>query len=249
MSRHEIVIDSNAFENEIPDGMSPAGDGTFLEPQPLVQHDGSIGEGYKMVNPTIGGVVNRTGMFGYQDNFPRDVVAALPGQVTRIRMKFNREGRFVWHCHVLSHEDHEMMRILHVGPMPEHLDHMGGDHDMGGAEETPEDPTDDATANDDDAADDDETAVDDDDSSPEEHHSDDDEYKSESEGRRTFFFFHDDDEYHASDDDADQRTYFYFDGSSSSDSGSDDRRNLRATAAWVWNNGARTHARTQKRKR
>jgi FtsP/CotA-like multicopper oxidase with cupredoxin domain len=22
----------------------------------------------------------------------------------------------VWHCHILSHEDHEMMRVLHVGP-------------------------------------------------------------------------------------------------------------------------------------
>ena len=80
VSRHEIVIDSNAFENEIPDGMSPAGDGSYLEPQPLVQHDGSIGQGYRIANPTMGGLVNGTGLFGYQENFPRDVVAALPGQ-------------------------------------------------------------------------------------------------------------------------------------------------------------------------
>ncbi|MCW8995710.1 MAG: T9SS type A sorting domain-containing protein, partial [Psychromonas sp.] len=23
-----------------------------------------------------------------------------------------------WHCHILSHEDHEMMRPYHVGPLP-----------------------------------------------------------------------------------------------------------------------------------
>jgi spore coat protein A len=31
---------------------------------------------------------------------------------------FDREGRYVWHCHILSHEDHEMMRPYYVGPMP-----------------------------------------------------------------------------------------------------------------------------------
>lgn len=41
----------------------------------------------------------------------------LPGQVTRIKMRFDRPGRYVWHCHILSHEDHEMMRPYHVGPL------------------------------------------------------------------------------------------------------------------------------------
>jgi hypothetical protein len=27
-------------------------------------------------------------------------------------------GRFVWHCHILEHEDHEMMRPLLVVPEP-----------------------------------------------------------------------------------------------------------------------------------
>ena len=30
--------------------------------------------------------------------------------MTRIRAKFDRAGRYVWHCHLLRHEDNEMMR-------------------------------------------------------------------------------------------------------------------------------------------
>lgn len=38
----------------------------------------------------------------------------LPGEVTRIAATFDRAGEYVWHCHILSHEDHEMMRRLVV---------------------------------------------------------------------------------------------------------------------------------------
>jgi spore coat protein A, manganese oxidase len=43
---------------------------------------------------------------------PKDTVLAYPGEVTRIRARFDRPGNYVWHCHTLTHEDHEMMRPL-----------------------------------------------------------------------------------------------------------------------------------------
>jgi spore coat protein A len=48
----------------------------------------------------------------------KDTIVALPGEVTRVIAKFDRVGRYVWHCHILSHEDHEMMRPYEVLPIP-----------------------------------------------------------------------------------------------------------------------------------
>jgi FtsP/CotA-like multicopper oxidase with cupredoxin domain len=47
----------------------------------------------------------------------KDTVTAYPGEVTRIRAKFNTPGQFVWHCHIVSHEDNEMMRPYRIGPL------------------------------------------------------------------------------------------------------------------------------------
>ncbi len=47
----------------------------------------------------------------------KDTVVAYPGQVTRIRMQFDTPGQYVWHCHIVEHEDNEMMRPYRVGPM------------------------------------------------------------------------------------------------------------------------------------
>jgi len=48
----------------------------------------------------------------------KDTVQAHPGMVTRIIAKFEGyTGRYVWHCHILEHEDNEMMRPYDVvGP-------------------------------------------------------------------------------------------------------------------------------------
>jgi FtsP/CotA-like multicopper oxidase with cupredoxin domain len=50
----------------------------------------------------------------------KDTVVAYPGQVTRVRAQFNTPGQFVWHCHILEHEDNEMMRPYRVGPQQPH---------------------------------------------------------------------------------------------------------------------------------
>jgi spore coat protein A len=45
----------------------------------------------------------------------KDTVRADPGVVTRIIVPFEGyAGRYVWHCHILEHEDNEMMRPYEV---------------------------------------------------------------------------------------------------------------------------------------
>ena len=46
---------------------------------------------------------------------PKDTAQMLPGEATAFRAKFDRAGEYVWHCHILSHEDHEMMRRYTIG--------------------------------------------------------------------------------------------------------------------------------------
>ncbi len=51
----------------------------------------------------------------------KDTWIMYPGEVTRIIATFDMEGLYAWHCHILSHEDHEMMRPLYVGEMESHV--------------------------------------------------------------------------------------------------------------------------------
>jgi len=85
-----------------------------LVEQPLEQHNGSLGTGFRLEDISIDGPADPG--YEYVENAPKDMVTALPGQVTRVKATFDKPGRYVWHCHILSHEDHEMMRVLHVGP-------------------------------------------------------------------------------------------------------------------------------------
>lgn len=49
------------------------------------------------------------------ENGPKDVVRTDPGQITTIMMHFREHtGDYVWHCHILEHEDYDMMRPLIV---------------------------------------------------------------------------------------------------------------------------------------
>jgi hypothetical protein len=40
----------------------------------------------------------------------KDTVVAYPGEITTVKAKFDLEGLYVWHCHIVEHEDNEMMR-------------------------------------------------------------------------------------------------------------------------------------------
>jgi len=52
----------------------------------------------------------------------RDMVTANPGEVTRIKARFDTAGLYVWHCHIVEHEDNEMMRPYTVRYDPQNPD-------------------------------------------------------------------------------------------------------------------------------
>jgi spore coat protein A len=59
----------------------------------------------------------------------KDTVVVNPGEVVRVIATFDKVGAYVWHCHILSHEEHDMMRPLMVlddssGAMPMQLLNM-----------------------------------------------------------------------------------------------------------------------------
>jgi hypothetical protein len=46
----------------------------------------------------------------------KDSVIAYPGEITRVKATFDIDGLYVWHCHIVEHEDNEMMVPYCVGP-------------------------------------------------------------------------------------------------------------------------------------
>ncbi|WP_035056112.1 multicopper oxidase family protein [Desulfuromonas sp. TF] len=45
----------------------------------------------------------------------KDTVVAYPGEITTVKARFDIPGLYVWHCHIVEHEDNEMMRPYAVG--------------------------------------------------------------------------------------------------------------------------------------
>jgi spore coat protein A, manganese oxidase len=45
----------------------------------------------------------------------KDTAISYPGEVLRLQARFDTPGLYVWHCHILEHEDNEMMRPFCVG--------------------------------------------------------------------------------------------------------------------------------------
>jgi FtsP/CotA-like multicopper oxidase with cupredoxin domain len=130
IGRQDIVWDSHTIGPDDPSGeeedrvipnalySTAAGDGTYLETQSVVQHNGLLGNGFVVRNATASGTFKPMESEYVDGNSPKDMVTARPSEVTFIKAKFDKPGRYVWHCHILSHEDHEMMRVLLVGEEP-----------------------------------------------------------------------------------------------------------------------------------
>lgn len=85
-----------------------------IEAKENIAHDGST---------TLGGILKSITLRGEPQPPPvyargwKDTAPVFPNEVTRLIAKFDLSGRYVWHCHIPSHEDHQMMRPYYVGPM------------------------------------------------------------------------------------------------------------------------------------
>ena len=62
-------------------------------------------------------LIGRLKESGPEEKGWKDTYIMYPGEVTRIITTFEQEGLSAWHCHILSHEDHEMMRPYFIGDM------------------------------------------------------------------------------------------------------------------------------------
>jgi spore coat protein A len=89
-------------------------------PKMNMAHDGSMSMGGKLTNIKLKGKSTKPGL--YESGW-KDTGIMYPGEVTSVIAKFERLGEYVWHCHILSHEDNEMMRRFEVVPastLPKH---------------------------------------------------------------------------------------------------------------------------------
>ena len=62
----------------------------------------------QLIGPPISPAPNEQGW--------KDTYIVPPGHLARVKLRFDIPGRFVWHCHILSHEDWDMMRPFEVLP-------------------------------------------------------------------------------------------------------------------------------------
>lgn len=73
---------------------------------------GDVDPKYLVPNTVVGPLANETSL--------KDTVKANPGEVTRVLLKFLRfPGKFVYHCHILEHEENDMMQYMNItaGPL------------------------------------------------------------------------------------------------------------------------------------
>jgi FtsP/CotA-like multicopper oxidase with cupredoxin domain len=83
----------------------------------VVNREGLVRDDDEVVQPVqLDGVISLPAPW---ETGVKDTVVALPGQVTRVRATFSTPGQYVWHCHIVEHEDNEMMRPYRIGPVQE----------------------------------------------------------------------------------------------------------------------------------
>ena len=85
-------------------------------PQTQLEHDGGTGIGGYVLESSI--TLGSPEEPAPNEKGWKDTFIIPPGYMGKVIAKFDRPGRYVWHCHILSHEDHEMMRPFYVGPIP-----------------------------------------------------------------------------------------------------------------------------------
>lgn len=90
------IVDRQAFSGTvIPKVMSDGTQGAILDPESI-----------RFTAPPRAPRPHESGR--------KDTVIVFPGEVARVVATFRRPGEYVYHCHILSHEDHEMMRRYEV---------------------------------------------------------------------------------------------------------------------------------------
>ncbi|MCO6487335.1 MAG: multicopper oxidase domain-containing protein [Phaeodactylibacter sp.] len=93
-------------------------DNIIINNQPQAEHHtahtGKFGVGNYIVESSLLGNVGAPEEPAPNEKGWKDTFILPPGYMARVIAKYDRPGRYVWHCHILSHEDHEMMRPYEV---------------------------------------------------------------------------------------------------------------------------------------
>jgi spore coat protein A len=101
LDRQQIAFTDSNEPDGIPDDVNHDG-------QITIGPGGSDNDIFLLGEPISGTDLNP------EDQGNQDTVWVGPGEVLRIIAEFDLAGEYVWHCHILSHEDHEMMRPFEV---------------------------------------------------------------------------------------------------------------------------------------
>ena len=94
-------------------------EGDFIndKPQAMMQHSGRqmpVKGGHLYLKTPSDPFADSVTIPNPWERGPKDSIRALPGQVTYIIAKYDKAGTYVWHCHLLSHEDYDMMRPFEI---------------------------------------------------------------------------------------------------------------------------------------